>query len=118
MNKRKAIESLYNGVCTITVYREIKNEKNKTTKHEEVDVIVNHPCRLSYMTVKVADENDVAAKVTQVIKLFISPDIVIKPGSKITVTQNGVTADYQSSGEPARYPDHQEIVLELFKGWA
>jgi hypothetical protein len=42
----------------------------------------------------------------------------VKPGSKLTITQNDMTTEYQSSGKPAFYSTHQEIVLELFKGWA
>ena len=54
----------------------------------------------------------------QTIKLYIYPDINIKNGSKIIVTQNGKKQEYKNSGEPARYETHQEIMLELFKGWA
>ena len=53
-----------------------------------------------------------------VIKLFISSDIVIKSGSKLTVTQTGVTTAYTGSGVPAVYPTHQETILELFESWA
>lgn len=56
--------------------------------------------------------------VSQSVKLFISPDIVIKAGSKIIVTQHGRTTEYSNSGVPAVYPTHQEIMLTLFEGWA
>ncbi|HBG5847838.1 TPA: hypothetical protein OUL20_003776, partial [Clostridioides difficile] len=56
------------------------------------------------------------AKLEQKIKLFISPDIEIKAGSKLIITnQNNITKEYIRSGEPAIYPNHQEIILELFK---
>ena len=54
----------------------------------------------------------------QTTTLFISPDVVIEPGSKIVVTQNGKTVAYKQSGEPALYNTHQEIILELFERWA
>jgi len=54
----------------------------------------------------------------QSVKLFISPGVVIKEGSKITVSREGMEFVYASSGVPALYPTHQEIMLELFKGWA
>ena len=54
-----------------------------------------------------------AATISQGVKLFVSSDITIKPGSMLTVTQNGVTTEYTSSGVPAVYPTHQEIMLEL-----
>jgi hypothetical protein len=50
-----------------------------------------------------------------VTKLFLAPEIVVKPGSKLKVTQAGRTECYVRSGEPAVYGSHQEIVLELWK---
>ncbi|EQF03283.1 hypothetical protein QEI_0865, partial [Clostridioides difficile CD129] len=51
------------------------------------------------------------AKLEQTIKLFISPDIEIKAGSKLIINDK----EYVRSGESAIYPNHQEIILELFK---
>lgn len=115
---RKAIESLYRGRCTVYEYQSVKDPVTKITGHQEVAVLTDQPCRLSYKTISSTSPADGAAAVTQEIKLFIAPELNIKPGSKITVTQNGRTADYQSSGQPAVYTNHQEIVLELFRGWA
>ena len=39
-------------------------------------------------------------------------------GSKIVVTQEGRTAAYARSGEPAVYSSHQEIVLVPFEEYA
>ena len=75
-------------------------------------------CKLSFVTIKQTLENQNVAEVVQVTKLFISNEVDIPAGSKIRVTQNGKTADYEKSGEPAVYTNHQEITLELFKGWA
>lgn len=63
-------------------------------------------------------QSDTGAAISQGTKLFTVPEIQIKPGSKIIVTQNGVTTVYSSSGVPAVYPTHQEVILELFEGWA
>lgn len=52
------------------------------------------------------------------LRLFLAPEIKVAPGSKITITQNGVVGEYKNSGVPAMYDTHQEIMLELFKGWA
>ena len=49
------------------------------------------------------------------IKLFLSPDIIVKAGSNITVTQAGKTTEYIASGIPAIYDTHQEIMLVLSK---
>lgn len=82
-----------------------------------MDVLVDQPCRLSFSSSPSATNGDVA-EINQTVKLFFSPEIKVKEGSKITVTQNGVTTAYKQSGTPAHYPTHQEILLELFKGWA
>lgn len=114
---RKAIESLYRNKCTIVEYRSYK-KANESTGQKEFTVLQNQPCKLSFSTVKSNTETASAEMVNQVVKLFISPDIVIKPGSKIIVEHQGRTVEYKNSGEPGIYPSHQEVVLELFDGWS
>ncbi len=113
---RKAIETTYIGSCDITQQFKINNP-DKTTGFEKKTIFKNQPCKLSFKKIVSANQGDVATSVTQGAKVFISPDITISPGSQFTITQNGVTTDYKSSGEPAIYSTHQEIELELFKGW-
>ena len=76
------------------------------------------PCKLSFETVKAAQTDDIAPVVAQSVKVFLSPELIIKPGSKLIITQNGITTDYMASGQPARYQTHQELGLVLFRGWA
>lgn len=112
------IEATYLGTMTVMERKKGKEEKTKLTKAEAVVVLENQPCKLSFETLKAAVPTDSAATITQGTKLFVSPDVSIKAGSKITVTQDGVTTDYTSSGVPAVYPTHQEIILELFEEFA
>lgn len=114
---RAAVESLYKGVCTVYEYREYRRD-NGSTGHSETAVFTDIPCRLSFSAIPQAGQTDTAAALTQSVKLFTAPEYDIKPGSKITVTQEGRTTDYKSSGAPAVYRSHQEINLELFRGWA
>lgn len=115
---RKAIESLYDGKCTITEQQKVKKE-NKSTGFQDVVVLTDIPCRLSFKTINNTNQTDTAASaVVQITKVFLAPEIQVKPGSKLTITQNDVTTEYKSSGKPAFYSTHQEIVLELFEGWA
>ena len=114
---RKAIESLYDGRCTITEHQKVKKE-NKSTGFQDVVVLEDQPCRLSFKTINSTNQTDTAASVVQITKVFLAPEIQVKPGSKLTIAQNDVTTEYKSSGQPAFYSTHQEIVLELFKGWA
>lgn len=115
---RKAVESLYDGICTVTEHQKVV-KPNKSTSFSDVPVLTDEPCRLSYSTITdINAREDESSSVVQVTKLFISPDVTIKTGSKISVTQHGQTTDYKSSGQPAIYQTHQEIILELFKGWS
>jgi hypothetical protein len=114
---RKAFESLYTGQCTVTEYQEYI-KPNKSTGHREVQVLEGQPCRLSFSNAKTTSPTETASQLVQTIKVFLAPEIRIAAGSKLTITQNGVTTEYKNSGEPAFYETHQEIMLELFKGWA
>jgi hypothetical protein len=80
--------------------------------------LTDQACKLSFEKVTNNNQGETAAMLVQTAKVLIAPEIQIKPGSKFTITQNGITTEYKSSGEPARYATHQEIVLELFKGWS
>lgn len=114
---RKAQEATYEGLCTIIEYRDVTDEKTKLSREEEVTVIEALPCKLSFEKQAAAVQTETAAAITQGIKLFLAPEITVNSGSKIVVTQNGVTGEYSASGVSAIYPTHQEIVLELFRGW-
>ncbi len=115
---RKAIESLYDGKCSIIEYRKVK-KANKTTGFEEVVVLEGQPCRLSFgSTANTTPTDNGVSSVTQTVKVFLAPEIEVKPGSKLTISQNGVMTDYKNSGKAAIYSTHQEIDLEIFKGWA
>nr|UWG27484.1 MAG: protein of unknown function DUF3599 [Bacteriophage sp.] len=115
---RKAIEATYFGTLTVTEHQTVKDEKTKLTKLVDVVVLQDEPCRLSFEKMQTAVQSESAATIVQGAKIFVSPDISIKAGSKLTVTQDNVTTDYTRSGESAVYPTHQEIMLELFKEYA
>ena len=90
-------------------------ENNQTTQ-KEVPVLIDEPCRLSYNHEQATNIQSGAAVVSQSITLFIRPDLVIKPGSVIEITQNNVKERYHGSGQPAIYSNHQEIILQLYDG--
>ncbi len=107
---RKAIENTYTGFCSIIEYKE-KTVGNET-RIEEVTVLENQPCKLSKKTISPASQSEIATTVAYAPQLFIAPEIEIKPGSIIIVTQNGVTRKYERSGEPFVYETHQELTLQ------
>lgn len=113
---KKAFEKTYVGKFTVTEHQKI-TKSNHTTGFMDVDVLVDQPCRLSF-TSNAPTKNGDVAELKQTVKLFFAPEITVKEGSKITVTQNGVTTVYKQSGTPAVYSTHTEILLELFDRWA
>ncbi|HBF5484650.1 TPA: hypothetical protein KOQ77_003719, partial [Clostridioides difficile] len=96
---RKAIEMLYRDKCTIVEYQPIKDPITKRTNNKEIVVLENQSCKLSYKNIVSATDGKVA-KLEQTIKLFISPDIEIKAGSKLIINDK----EYVRSGESAIYP--------------
>lgn len=115
---RKAQESTYDGRCTVIEHQKVKDSKTKITTEKDVTLLEDEPCRLSYSNVSVVEQTESAAKTAQVIKLFLSPDVQIKPGAKITVTQAGVVRAFECSSVASVYPTHQEIVLKLAERYA
>lgn len=107
---RRAVERLYDGRATVEEARKEKNAKNITALIWSA-VAQDVPCRVSYKTVAPAGRSDTVDSIAQVITLFTAPDIDIKPGSRVTVTQRGRTMRFSCSGIPAVYDSHQEIPL-------
>lgn len=109
----EALTSLWTGLATVTVLDNSLNASNGRTEKTERVLYTNQPCCVSHKTVNSVNPQNGAAVITQSAKLFISLDTDIPEGSKITVTQNGVTKTYVRSGNPAFYSAHQEIPVEL-----
>lgn len=114
---RKSLERMYIGTCDVIEHQTVTDPVTKRTAFVENTVLLAQPCRLSFKSNPSTGDGNTAS-LTQEIKLFISPDVEIAEGSKINVTQNGVTKSYANSGSPALYQTHQEITLTLFEKWA
>ena len=120
---KSAVESLYSGTCTVTATTPTFDESTKQTTNTETTLFTDQPCRLSFISSPPSDkfvslsqtlihsDTPRAHFANQQIKLFIDPSFDIPPGSKISVTQNGLTQYFKSSGAPAVYSSHQEIEL-------
>lgn len=106
---------LWIGKCTISEYQNVVDPETYQTTQKEVEVVTDEPCRLSFKSEAVTNINSGAAEMTQFTVLFIRPDLNIKPGSIIEVTQNGVTTKFRRSGKPTVYTNHQEVKLTLYE---
>ena len=109
---REAIQSMWAGICNIFGF---KNSKNKygTVVSEVKELYKNIPCRLSFKNISQTEQTESMSKTSQVVKLFIAPEVYVPPGSIFEVTQNGVTRKYKHSGISAVYTNHQEIILDV-----
>ncbi len=114
---RRAVEKLYGGVCTVIEHKAV-TKSNHAAGFEDNVIYENVPCRLSFQSLNTTGESGGAGVIRQLVKLFVPPETEIKAGCKIEVTQNGKTLQFKSSGEPARYETHNEIMLEPFERWA
>ena len=115
---RKAIEATYDGTCSIYGMQSVKDPVTKVTRQEEAIVQDGVACHLSYSSTAPAAGSDTVTGVAQTIKLFLAPELVVPPGCRIEVTQQGRTESYAQSGKAAVYSSHQEILLEIWKEYA
>lgn len=113
MNFKSAIEMLYVGKCNIYEMQDTVDPTTHITSQTLTEVHHNVPCRLSFYSSPTANESGSVNMYEQTTKLFLSPEIEIKPSSLIEVTQNGVTRNYKRSGESAIYFAHQEVTVEV-----
>lgn len=109
------LKKLWIGECTIYEYQTITHPNTYQSTQVLVPVIEDEPCRLSYNYEQATNIQSGAAVVSQSITLFIRPDLDIKPGSVIEITQHGKTEKFKGSGNPAVYTNHQEIILTLYE---
>lgn len=112
------MKMLWIGRCTIYEYATHIDPVTHQSTQTPVAVLENEPCRLSYNWEQATNIQNGAAVVSQSITLFIRPDITIKPGSLIEITQHGVTERFERSGHTAVYTNHQEVKLQLHEDMA
>lgn len=111
---RKKIEQLYTHKCTIAEVKAVKDPVKKTTVMEDVETYKNISCRISFNLQKV-DEKELVNSSESVVKLFIAPEVLMKEGSKVIATVNGVVTQYECSTTPFLYSTHNEYLLKFVK---
>lgn len=110
MSIKNAIETLYTDFCDIYGY--VDNIEDGISHGQEQTLLYEHqPCRVSFSGLTAADQTDTVAVTDQTVKLFISPEISVREGSRIVVERDGEVLKYRHSGKSAVYPSHREIVL-------
>lgn len=111
---------LWVGRCNIYEYKNVTDPETYQTSQKLEAVTTDEPCRVSYgqstySRANPTESNSGVPYVDQTITLFIRPDLVIKEGSVIEVTQHNVTVKYKRASKPAVHSQHQEVLLELYE---
>lgn len=116
---RKGIEMLYDCTCQIEELQSSESPETGITEQTWKVILSQQPCKRSIENVEAADKDNNVAIVSQVIRLFMAPEITVLPGSRITVTdKRGSIEIYESSGKSAVLTNHQEIILKTRDRWA
>lgn len=117
---KKALQRLWIGKATIFNQEETKDPITGIVSFEKVTIAEDEPCRVSYPFPNDVYVNESATiqNLNAPVTLFIRPDLIIKEGSYITVTQHNRTTEYRASGTPSVFTNHQEIRLKLVKDYA
>lgn len=108
---KRAKELLYSDVCDVIAYEKDRNEDGSVSTVEKL-IFEDIPCKLSYNSSNSAKESEVFSSVSQSIKVFMSPEYIVKEGSKINITRGQECYQFKSSGTPIVFETHQEINLE------
>lgn len=114
---KNAVRRLWVGRCTVLTFEDYDDEMTGRTKQRDKVLFADVPCRVSFDKVETTAEVEHASIKAQKITLIIGSEYQIPEGSKITVTQMGVTREYERSGTPAVYSSHQEVPLTIKKEW-
>lgn len=112
-----ALRSLWCDRCTVSVMRNSEKSGSSFTKQTRTVLFADEPCRLIHKSVTIASDAGTAARMFQQTVLILDKAREIPAGSKITVTHEGVTRNYEYSGVPAVFSVHQEVPINLREDW-
>ncbi len=116
MELTDAVERLYDCLCDVYVNSEATDNDSIIIKHKRVKMYEALKCRISYKNgsrkLLTTKQTKIEGKVSQSIKLFVSPEYDIKPGSEIIVFKDNKKLKFKHSGISSIYKSHQEIILE------
>lgn len=111
-----SIQMLFTDSFSIVSKTKYK-DSNGATRFREETIASGIPCRVSFQTLSSVNGDNVQA-VGKTAKLFCSPSITVPEGSHIVVLRKGKEMHFRSSGDPAIYEEHQEIMMETAKDYA
>ncbi len=117
IHNKKFLELLYDETLNYIVNEPYTDEITKRTLFKPVTYPIDGTtikCRVSKETIRPTETNGLTS-VTEVLKIFTNPEVEIPAGSKIIISKDGNSAEYEQSGKSAKYESHQEIPVELWR---
>ena len=122
MVRGAALRRFWTDCCDIWVRESVVDPETGRSVFQERRLYGDLPCRvsfrLSFETVSgVRDVGEAAVSAGQAVKLFLAPEIVVPPGSKIVVRRRGQEMVFARTGVPAVFEGHQEVRMERFERW-
>lgn len=106
--ERAAIEATYFGVMDI--YEEKDIIVRNRTRQKTIKVQEGIKCALSKRNPTKVNMNDQYGDLDYTYEIFTYPNIKIRAGSIIRVSQESMDLELKNIGEPHIYPTHQEII--------
>lgn len=111
------LDKAYTHKMRIITLERVEDEYGISKEQEVMSEVI--PCRVSFLFGERPTElTQHAPKPIQQIKLFLRPNINVPIGSKLLIEHDNRTDKFKSSGVPAMYPTHQEIVLLIADDYA
>lgn len=109
---RKAIEKLYTHKCDIYENRSVFNAERFRNEMQKILTHENVPCRVSFITQNTQTDDNVS-KIDNLVKLFISPEIIIEPAASVAANVDGNKIYMVLATSPAIYKTHREYILKI-----
>ncbi len=110
------LQRLYSDRCDVIEFIPTTDEFGITQYNEKI-VLEKIPCLVCYKNQKAAIKGKSSDYLTQSVSLLLDKEANVKAGSIIRVYKaNGSEfVEYQKTGEPSFYANHQEIQMVLRK---
>ena len=115
ISARPNIERMYRGTLTIHEWELVTDPTTHISSEVEKITVEDQPCLLSNTSTAPTTSTEGVPSVVKTTKIFVAPDISIREGSKLVVTQDGITNTYERSGIPSVYPTHQEVSVNVIE---
>lgn len=115
MSMTDAVKSRWKGLCTVKHMALETDKATGLTKKTEEVLYEDLPCHLNhYYYLRHAAKGEKSGAY-QRYAVFLSPEIEVPLGSKLSIRQNGQAADYSYSGVPAVFSTHQELPVARYE---